>query len=95
MERHICMSKDKAGMATGTLANIVGESRGHHTLWRLSNGKTVPKNQDGIMYNILPGTSATAEASSAQPVPVGSTNSTHAAAGREALARGAGRSEEV
>jgi hypothetical protein len=35
----------KAGMSAGTIATIVGQSGGSHTLWKLDNRKSIAKKQ--------------------------------------------------
>jgi len=52
---HIVMLVDKCGMVAGTCAEIVSESGGAHTQWRLSNGRAVNKNQVGKIYQLHPG----------------------------------------
>ena len=48
------MRVQKCGMFAGARARIVGQSGGAQTQWKLSNGRAVQRNQEGVTWKVVP-----------------------------------------
>ena len=51
--RYIQMLVNKSGMRAGDTANIVGESGGSKTQWKLDNKRSVQKDQEGAAWTFF------------------------------------------